>query len=72
MIGLVEEGWEAGSLPWKYSLGPVLSRKSLVGPDLPKKFSVGPELPKKSSLPVLTRYRKLEDPDLGDQVDTVR
>ena len=82
MIGLLEEGWEAGSLPRKYSLGPVLPRKSLLGPDfpkksslepvLPKKSSLGPVLPKKSSLPVLTSYRKFEDLDLGDQVDSAR
>ena len=72
MIGLLEEAWDAGSLPRKYSLGPVLPRKSLLGPDLPKKSSLEPVLPKKSSLPVLTSYRKFEDLDLGDQMDSVR
>ena len=72
MIGLLGEGWEAGSLPRKYSLGPVLPRKSLLGPDFPKKSSLEPVLPKKSSLPVLTSYRKFEDLDLGDQVDSAR
>ena len=81
MIGLLEEGREAGSLPRKCSLGPALPRKFLLGSDLPKKSSLEPVLPKKSSLPVvlasstgpvLTSYRKFEDLDLGDQVDSAR
>ena len=82
MIGLLEERREVGSLPRKYSFGPVLPKKSSLkpalpdesslGPVLPKKSSLGPDLPKKSSLPVLTSYSKLGDLEVGDRVDSAR
>ena len=72
MIGLLEERWEVGNLPRKYSFGPVLPKKPSLKLVLPDESSLKPDLPKKSSLTVLTSYRKLGDLESGDHGDSVR